>query len=75
MVEIAFDVIVRSTRHGSGFSLRFPRIVRLRPDKTVDEIDTVDSVTALYEGLQEGAEHLVTAGSRARPASEPDSAT
>ena len=75
VVEIAFDVIVRSTRHGSGFSLRFPRIVRLRPDKTVDEIDTVDSVTALYEGLQEGAEHLVTAGSRARPATEPDSAT
>jgi ATP-dependent DNA ligase I len=70
VVEIAFDVIVRSSRHGSGFSLRFPRIAGLRPDKTVDEIDTVDSVTALYEGLQHGAEHLVTAGaraSRARP--------
>jgi DNA ligase-1 len=66
VVEIAFDVIVRSSRHGSGFSLRFPRIVGLRPDKTVDEIDTVDTVTALYEGLQQGAEHLVTAGSRAR---------
>ena len=49
-VEIAFDVIVRSTRHGSGFSLRFPRIVRLRPDKTADEIDTVGSVTNL--GIQ-----------------------
>jgi DNA ligase-1 len=65
VVEIAFDVIVRSNRHGSGFSLRFPRIVRLREDKTVDEIDTVESVTALYEGLQHGAEHLVTAGARA----------
>jgi DNA ligase-1 len=64
VVEIAFDVIVRSKRHGSGFSLRFPRIVRLRPDKTVDEIDTVDTVTALYEGLQHGAEHLVTAGAK-----------
>jgi DNA ligase-1 len=64
VVEIAFDVIVRSNRHGSGFSLRFPRIVRLRPDKTADEIDTVESVTALYEGLQQGAEHLVTAGAR-----------
>jgi DNA ligase 1 len=64
VVEIAFDVIVRSNRHGSGFSLRFPRIVRLRPDKSVDEIDTVESVTALYEGLQQGAEHLVTAGAR-----------
>ena len=66
VVEIAFDVIVRSNRHGSGFSLRFPRIVALRPDKTVDEIDTVETVTALYEGLQHGAELLVTAGSRAR---------
>ena len=75
VVEIAFDVIVRSNRHQSGYSLRFPRIAALRPDKPADEIDTVDSVTALYEGLQEGAEHLVTAGSRARPASEPDSAT
>jgi DNA ligase-1 len=69
VVEIAFDVIVRSARHGSGFSLRFPRIVRLRPDKTPDEIDTVESVTALYEGLQHGAEHLVTAGSKARAGS------
>ena len=64
VVEIAFDVIVRSSRHGSGFSLRFPRIARLRPDKTVDEIDTVESVTALYEGLQHGPEHLVTAATR-----------
>ena len=50
VVEIAFDVIVRSNRHGSGFSLRFPRIVALRPDKSADEIDTVETVTALYEG-------------------------
>ncbi len=64
VVEIAFDVIVRSTRHGSGFSLRFPRIVRLRPDKTPDEIDTVESVTALYEGLQSGTADLITAGAK-----------
>jgi DNA ligase-1 len=68
VVEIAFDVIVRSTRHGSGFSLRFPRIVALRHDKTARDIDTVESVTELYEGLQHGAEQLVTAGSKARPA-------
>ena len=64
VVEIAFDVIVRSSRHGSGFSLRFPRIAALRPDKTVDEIDTVETVTALYEGLQHGSELLVTASSK-----------
>jgi DNA ligase-1 len=67
VVEIAFDVIVRSKRHGSGFSLRFPRIHALRPDKSVDEIDTVETVTALYEGLQHGAALLVTAGARSTP--------
>jgi DNA ligase-1 len=64
VVEIAFDVIVRSRRHASGFSLRFPRIHALRPDKTVDEIDTVATVTELFEGLQHGAELLVTAGAK-----------
>jgi ATP-dependent DNA ligase len=71
VVEIAFDVIVRSKRHGSGFSLRFPRIHALRPDKSVDEIDTVETVTTLYEGLQHGAELLVTASARTPPA-DPD---
>jgi ATP-dependent DNA ligase len=70
VVEIAFDVIVRSKRHGSGFSLRFPRIAALRPDKSVDDIDTVETVTALFEGLQAGTEHLITAG--ARPVVERD---
>ena len=64
VVEVAFDVIMRSTRHKSGFALRFPRIANLRPDKPADEIDTLATVTRLYEGLQHGAEHLVTAGAR-----------
>ena len=61
VVEVAFDVIVRSNRHRSGFSLRFPRIVRLRPDKAPDEIDSVATVEAIWRGLQHGPEHLVTA--------------
>jgi DNA ligase-1 len=65
VVEVAFDVIMRSNRHKSGFALRFPRIARLRTDKSADEIDTLATVTRLYEGLQQGAEHLVTAGARA----------
>ncbi|MFL5779224.1 MAG: ATP-dependent DNA ligase [Chloroflexota bacterium] len=64
VVEVAFDVIVRSNRHQSGFSLRFPRIARLRLDKTPDEIDTLQTVGAIYEGLQHGPEFLVTAGAR-----------
>jgi DNA ligase-1 len=66
VVEVAFDVILRSNRHKSGFALRFPRIARLRLDKDAREADTLATVTRLYEGLQAGAEHLVTAGARKR---------
>jgi DNA ligase-1 len=61
VVEVAFDVILRSNRHRSGFALRFPRISRLRLDKDAREADTLATVARLYEGLQSGAEHLVTA--------------
>ena len=64
VVEVAFDVIQRSTRHQSGFALRFPRIVRLRFDKTAAEIDTLQAVERLYGELQSGAEYLVTVGAR-----------
>jgi DNA ligase-1 len=64
VVEVAFDVIMRSNRHASGFALRFPRIANLRTDKPVDQIDTLTTVRRLYEGLQHGAEHLVTAAAR-----------
>ncbi|HEY3522633.1 MAG TPA: hypothetical protein VGK63_02925, partial [Candidatus Limnocylindrales bacterium] len=68
VVEVAFDVIMRSSRHRSGFALRFPRISRLRLEKSADEIDTLASVEAIWRGLQHGAEHLVTAGARKRAA-------
>ena len=64
VVEVAFDVIMRSNRHESGFALRFPRIAHLRRDKSAAEIDTLQTVRELYKGLQQGAEHLVTAGAR-----------
>ena len=49
VLEVAFNNIQRSTRHESGYALRFPRIVRLRPDKPVSEIDTLERVRELYE--------------------------
>ncbi len=64
VVEVAFDVIMRSGRHSSGFALRFPRIVRLRPDKRPDEADSLATVERLWRELQHGAEFLVTAGAR-----------
>ncbi|MFM2106378.1 MAG: hypothetical protein RL338_1410 [Chloroflexota bacterium] len=50
VVEVAFDVLMRSSRHRSGFALRFPRIVRIRDDKSAGEADTLASVEALYSG-------------------------
>ena len=47
VLEVAFDNVQVSPRHKSGYALRFPRIVRLRPDKPVAEIDTLASVAAL----------------------------
>ncbi|MEK6719397.1 MAG: ATP-dependent DNA ligase [Chloroflexota bacterium] len=64
VVEIAFDAILRSTRHKSGFALRFPRIIGLRPDKPASEAETLDAVRRLHGELQQGAEQLVTAGAR-----------
>ena len=49
VLEVAFNNIMRSTRHASGFALRFPRILRLRPDKPVAEIDTLDRVEEIYQ--------------------------
>lgn len=48
VLEVAFNNIQRSKRHASGFALRFPRIVRLRPDKLPAEIDTLDQVERLF---------------------------
>jgi DNA ligase 1 len=48
VIEVAFNNIQRSKRHASGYALRFPRILRLRPDKSAKEIDTLDRVTELY---------------------------
>ena len=49
VLEVAFNNIMRSDRHASGFALRFPRIIRLRPDKPVAEIDTVARVEEVYQ--------------------------
>jgi len=47
VIEVTFDRVQPSNRHKGGYALRFPRIVRLRPDKTVEEIDTLEIVRKL----------------------------
>ena len=49
VIEVAFDQVQRSARHKSGYALRFPRIVRFRPDKPVAEIDTLATVRSIAE--------------------------
>jgi DNA ligase-1 len=49
ILEVAFNNIMRSDRHASGFALRFPRILRLRDDKPLEEIDTVERVEEIYQ--------------------------
>ena len=48
VLEVAFNNMMRSSRHESGYALRFPRILRLRMDKSVDEIDTLETVHEIY---------------------------
>ena len=55
VVEIAFDEITESPNHtcswsgARGLALRFPRIVRLREDKTAREITTSEEVAGMFE--------------------------
>jgi DNA ligase-1 len=45
--EIGFEAIYPSTRHKIGFALRFPRIIRWRKDKTVNDIDSLETLKML----------------------------
>ena len=50
VLEIAFDRLQLSSRHSSGLAMRFPRIVRIRNDKTPAEIDTLEAARRLVKG-------------------------
>jgi DNA ligase-1 len=52
VLEVAFNNMMQSDRHESGYALRFPRIVRLRPDKSAEEADTIERVREIYEQQQ-----------------------
>jgi DNA ligase-1 len=54
VIEVTFDRVQPSGRHKSGYALRFPRILRLRPDKSLGEIDTLETVRRLVEGPEDG---------------------
>jgi len=51
VLEVAFDAIMESGRHNSGYALRFPRIKQIRRDKTVREIDTLANVARMHRAF------------------------
>jgi DNA ligase-1 len=49
VLEVAFNNMMVSSRHESGYALRFPRIVRLRPDKLPEDADTIETVKEIFD--------------------------
>jgi DNA ligase-1 len=47
--ELAYEEIQKSTKYDSGYALRFPRVIRLREDKSVEDADTIERVERLYK--------------------------
>ncbi|QMV18734.1 ATP-dependent DNA ligase [Granulicella sp. 5B5] len=73
VLEVAFNNIMRSDRHSSGFALRFPRILRIRDDKPVEEIDTLERVEAIYESQPDkDSTELESASRSEEPSINPD---
>jgi DNA ligase 1 len=60
VLEVAFNNMMRSGRHESGYALRFPRILRIRTDKSVDEIDTLEMVQEIFSRQAAGGEKRET---------------
>jgi DNA ligase-1 len=48
VLEVAFNNMMESDRHESGYALRFPRIMRLRPDKSANEADTMERAREIF---------------------------
>jgi ATP-dependent DNA ligase I len=62
VLEVAFNHLQRSARHSSGYALRFPRIVRVRPDRSPENASTLADVARLAAALQAGADATSVTG-------------
>ncbi len=47
--EVAYEEIQKSQSYSSGYALRFPRLVRVRDDKSLEEADSLERVVSLYQ--------------------------
>ena len=50
VIEVHYEEIQKSPTYSSGFALRFPRFVRLREDRNVEDISDLGLVKSLYVG-------------------------
>jgi len=66
VIEVTFDRVQPSKRHKSGYALRFPRILRLRPDKNPSDIDTLETVRRLSEDSSTGSPQDENLGGRGK---------
>jgi len=53
VVEVAFQEIQESPQYKSGFALRFPRVMKVRDDKSPNDADSLERLKSLY-GTQRG---------------------
>ncbi len=53
VIEVAYEEIQKSPTYESGYALRFPRLLRLRPDKPLGKVDSIKRVERLYK-IQRG---------------------
>ena len=58
--ELGFEGIQRSSRHKSGIATRFPRMLRWRTDKPIEEADTLASLEALMSDAPKAAPAIPT---------------
>jgi len=49
VVEAGYQEIQKSPNYSSGFALRFPRLVRIRQDRSADDADTIERVEELFK--------------------------
>ena len=48
--EIAYSEIVKSPEYSAGYSLRFPVVKRIRNDKGLADIDTIERLESMFKG-------------------------
>jgi DNA ligase-1 len=58
VLEVAFNNMMRSDRHESGYALRFPRIIRLRTDKSAEDADTIETVKMVFDSQAAGIANI-----------------